>query len=188
MIKKMLTIILLFLSLCSFGQQDGAHNNLKIAYELAFQQDSTSRGVKKETMFLFLGPQSSIFQSANQFYKDSLTLRRDKFGEKVQLGKYWSEFMFRIIKSGQKEMVVVDAIGDDLFSYREDPSAIRWDIRNDTATMSGFPCQKAVAVYAGREWIAWFTSEVPSSEGPYKFSGLPGLIVHISDTRQHYVF
>ncbi|MEJ7664771.1 MAG: GLPGLI family protein [Hymenobacter sp.] len=35
---------------------------------------------------------------------------------------------------------------------------------------------------------AWFTREVPVGDGPYKFYGLPGLIVKVRDTRGHYDF
>jgi len=35
---------------------------------------------------------------------------------------------------------------------------------------------------------AWFTREIPIAEGPYKFYGLPGLIIKISDSRDYYSF
>lgn len=38
----------------------------------------------------------------------------------------------------------------------------------------------------GRQWIAWFTSEIPLSEGPYKFGGLPGLILEVADSEGDY--
>ena len=48
--------------------------------------------------------------------------------------------------------------------------------------------QKASCDFGGRRWEAWFTPEIPYSEGPYKFCGLPGLILNIADTDGHYVF
>ncbi|WP_089768329.1 GLPGLI family protein [Epilithonimonas hominis] len=41
--------------------------------------------------------------------------------------------------------------------------------------------QKAEADFAGRHWIAWFSTEIPIQDGPYKFRGLPGLIIKIED-------
>jgi hypothetical protein len=51
-----------------------------------------------------------------------------------------------------------------------------------------YPCQKATATFKGRNYEAWFTQSIPFSDGPYKFSGLPGLILEIRDTQGHYVF
>ena len=36
--------------------------------------------------------------------------------------------------------------------------------------------------------MAWFTSEIPIQRGPWKFGGLPGLIVKISDAKKEYNF
>lgn len=38
------------------------------------------------------------------------------------------------------------------------------------------------------EWTAWFTTELPISDGPYKFHGLPGLILKIYDKTNTYSF
>lgn len=42
--------------------------------------------------------------------------------------------------------------------------------------------------FGGRRWEAWFTPDIPYSDGPYKFCGLPGLILKIIDTKGHYKF
>lgn len=42
--------------------------------------------------------------------------------------------------------------------------------------------------FAGREWTAWFTSEISIPDGPYKFYGLPGLILKISDKTNTHSF
>jgi GLPGLI family protein len=47
--------------------------------------------------------------------------------------------------------------------------------------IGNWEAQKATTEFGGRKWTAWFCEEIPLSDGPYKFKGLPGLIVKISD-------
>lgn len=61
-----------------------------------------------------------------------------------------------------------------------------WEITQEKKKEKGYKLQKAITNFGGRKWIAWFTEEIPIPEGPYKFSGLPGLIVEISDSKNHY--
>jgi len=60
--------------------------------------------------------------------------------------------------------------------YEETPD-IAWMLTNDTLTVSGYLCQQATATFRGVEWHAWYTDEIPSSAGPWRLRGLPGLIV-----------
>ncbi|MBQ0021218.1 MAG: GLPGLI family protein [Bacteroidales bacterium] len=57
------------------------------------------------------------------------------------------------------------------------PADIRWTLHTETDRVCGMPCQRATATYGGREWTAWFCSEIPSSAGPWRLCGLPGLIL-----------
>nr|WP_081964210.1 GLPGLI family protein [Porphyromonas macacae] len=47
---------------------------------------------------------------------------------------------------------------------------------------------KGYSFFRGRTYEAWFTPQIPLKEGPYKFDGLPGLILQIMDTQKHYIF
>ena len=54
---------------------------------------------------------------------------------------------------------------------------IAWTLTEDTMTVSGYLCQQATATFRGVEWRVWYTDEIPSSAGPWRLRGLPGLIV-----------
>jgi len=88
----------------------------------------------------------------------------------------------------EKKVKVLDNISVHWFIYEEELIPQNWIIRDDTATIAGYACQKAVCDYRGRSYEAWFTPEIPISEGPWKFYGLPGLIVKLYDTKYHYDF
>ncbi|MGF1534254.1 MAG: GLPGLI family protein [Bernardetiaceae bacterium] len=59
---------------------------------------------------------------------------------------------------------------------------IDWQIVEDMQkTIGDFACQAAKGSYKGRRYLAWFTYQIPVSHGPWKFCGLPGLILEIHD-------
>ena len=64
----------------------------------------------------------------------------------------------------------------DYEGYEATPD-IAWTLSEDTVTVSGYLCQKATATFRGVEWHVCYTEEIPSSAGPWRLRGLPGLIV-----------
>jgi len=58
----------------------------------------------------------------------------------------------------------------------------QWKLVNETLVVKGYACKKATLNYGGRQWVAWYTLDVPLSVGPYKFKGLPGLIIKMHDS------
>ena len=54
---------------------------------------------------------------------------------------------------------------------------IAWTLTDDTLTVSSYLCQQATATFRGVEWNVWYTEEIPSSSGPWRLLGLPGLIL-----------
>ena len=54
---------------------------------------------------------------------------------------------------------------------------IVWTLTDDTLTVSGYLCQTATCNFRGVAWHVWYTEEIPSSAGPWRLRGLPGLII-----------
>ena len=57
--------------------------------------------------------------------------------------------------------------------------SIAWKIISEKKTILSYNCQGAVGVFRGRNYKVYFTSEIPIKEGPFKFDGLPGLILQV---------
>lgn len=74
------------------------------------------------------------------------------------------------------------------YKYVEDIPSIKWKTESDTTTILTYICQKATTTFRGRNYTAWFASEIPSDNGPWKFGGLPGLILKITDESHRYMF
>lgn len=64
----------------------------------------------------------------------------------------------------------------------------QWSLADEHRTIRGYNCQKATCNWRGRDYEAWFTMDIPIQHGPWKFGGLPGLIVKISDAKKEYNF
>ncbi|MBJ5468805.1 GLPGLI family protein, partial [Salmonella enterica subsp. enterica serovar Derby] len=69
--------------------------------------------------------------------------------------------------------------------YNEEPK-FNWNIQADKQKIGAYNTQKATTEFGGRKWTAWFSTDLPFQDGPYKFSGLPGLIVKIEDDAKDY--
>lgn len=68
------------------------------------------------------------------------------------------------------------------YQFIESYMPMTWKIEDEFMQIQGFSCQKATTTFGKRLWTAWFTTEIPKSMGPYKFNGLPGLILSIKDS------
>lgn len=72
--------------------------------------------------------------------------------------------------------------------YTEPTPKQNWQITGETKTIVGYQCQKATCNFRGRNYTAWFAVDIPLSCGPWKFCGLPGLILKVYDDKNEYVF
>lgn len=163
--------------------------NSRVIYEYRFRPDSTKTdSLKKEWMYLDIHKNGSKYYSKNAFESDSIinesikkqmasgmrsiSVSRQSDGGEVD---YEVEKTYPVYRT-----FLVTDIGNDSYKVLEDRKPV-WRILPEKKQLGEFKVQKAATNFAGRNWTAWFTTDVPVQDGPYKFSGLPGLIVEISD-------
>ena len=72
--------------------------------------------------------------------------------------------------------------------YTEKMPVQSCQLLNETTTIAGHLCRKATCRFRGRNFVAWYAPDIPHSNGPWKFGGLPGLILKVHDTTNLYVF
>ena len=88
----------------------------------------------------------------------------------------------------KSEVVTVEPIYPYRYESHEPLVKIDWTLDNDTLTISGLLCHRATGKLYGKQWTAWYTEEMPSSAGPWKLRGLPGLIVKAEDSEGIHCF
>lgn len=194
--QKLLGFFVLFIVAMFHGQ------TTRYVYETAVNPDSINLvTVKTERTFLDVKESRSLFISENKLIKDSLFAsfkpeekENIKKGEKdfSKLGtkKHFEPTFFEyfITKSiPDQKVYYYDRVGAKQIYYQED-RPVKWDITNDVEKQNGYQVQKATVNFGGRIWTAWFTKDINISDGPYKFSGLPGLIVKLEDDKGDYKF
>ncbi len=64
------------------------------------------------------------------------------------------------------------------FVVKDNLNIFNWSIQNNTKEILGFKCQLATMDFRGRKYEAWFTTDLPVG-GPYKYDGLPGMILEL---------
>ena len=72
------------------------------------------------------------------------------------------------------------------WTYTEYWEIPQWELKKSTKDILNYNCQLAISKYRGRTWYAWFTFDIPISEGPWKLCGLPGLILEAYDEKKDY--
>ena len=91
-----------------------------------------------------------------------------------------------IFKHKDGETEVFDGNITSMFKYTEPYESQTWEICDSTKIILGYDCILASTDYRGRHWTAWFAPDIPVQDGPWKLSGLPGIILEASeDSGQH---
>ena len=110
---------------------------------------------------------------------------------KGRMKDYWSEYQYSQIYVQGKELTewaVMPSPEFTQYHYTEPWPLMQWTLESEKQTICGYQCQRATCHWRGRDYEAWFTSAIPLKSGPWKFGGLPGLIMKIYDTKHLYTW
>ncbi len=171
---------------------------LKCHYNYKLQQDSTDvSSLRFQEMVLLISDKKiSVFKEYYKFLFDSISIASKKYPNTDEMlslvGRFGSGSgigRFSILKDiPNKKVILLIGFPGNSFFIEENLDLMKWNLGNDEKVIANYKCKRATCNFAGRDYIAWYTMEVPISEGPYKFNGLPGLIVKIEDTKGEHRF
>ena len=190
------TIIILIVCLAAIAAIAQNKADIEVCYsEISFYENGVERGNKYH--LLANAGQSKFFNPRTEEI-DSLTSTPEGLAnfKKTQETAFQAmiaqgsidmkklprkeETLYVVKSASDSTMTVYDMIGSDEPVYYTEPySEMIWEIGDSTKTVLGYECIQADTDYHGRHWTAWFTLDIPIQDGPWKFHGLPGLILDV---------
>ena len=184
---KSLSFALLFLVALANAQSAN-----RFFYELTFKPKKGIDSLQKAVMILDVTDKKSLYRDYLTVSQDSVLKieveKMQKAGVFKDLSKSFQmpKFAYKITKEYPTMKVnFSERMLNSVFGYNEEPK-FNWKISNDKQKIGEYEAQKATTEFGGRKWTAWFTESIPFPDGPYKFSGLPGLIVKIEDAEKNF--
>jgi GLPGLI family protein len=184
---KSLSFALLFLVTLANAQSAN-----RFFYELTFKPKKGIDSLQKTVMILDVTDKKSLYRDYLTVSQDSVLKieveKMQKAGVFKDLSKSFQmpKFAYKITKEYPTMKVnFSERMLNSVFGYNEEPK-FNWKISNDKQKIGEYEAQKATTEFGGRKWTAWFTESIPFPDGPYKFSGLPGLIVKIEDAEKNF--
>jgi len=167
--------------------------SLQVDYRLTYLPDSNNNEFKEEEMELLVNPDESVFRAKKRGVLDSV-LQASLEGKSSTnnfglIRANQTPINYYIYKTADSIITQEDyQLGFNKEQFYIEKKIFDWQISPDTITIGGMKCQQATTDFGGRKWIAWFAPEVPINDGPYKFRGLPGLIVKVYDSKEQWSF
>lgn len=117
-------------------------------------------------------------------YPDGLT-----YGEFTILSQKYDATLSDIIRyRNDNKITCHDNVFMDRYVYEEPIPDMGWILDHEKDEICGHECQKATCSFRGRDWTAWYCPEIEIDGGPWKFGGLPGLILKVEDSEKEHIF
>jgi GLPGLI family protein len=164
--------ILSFFGVC-FCQEK---NQMLATYDFINKNDGTSKFIK-----LWIN-KSEAYSEFFNINKSRDTLYADEF-ENLYFKKDSNDSIGNQYYLSKNEIIFRDHIyTDNQFTsviVTENLPKFNWILEENTVLFNGYACNKASLDFRGRMYNIWYTTEIPTQFGPWKFYGLPGLIIKV---------
>ena len=175
---------------------------IEVNYEIHQRLYVEDEELATDQMVLLIGENSSIFKSATaelrRQQRDSIAKATiNQMGLPIQGGMMMGSVAqtvgddsYQVLKNlpKQGQLTLIDGVGGKNYIVEETMPAIEWSLVEGDSIIAEYACQKATGQWRGREWIVWYTVDLPYDDGPWKLCGLPGLILSAHDSSDEFTF
>ena len=153
------------------GESPSKYN---VNYKIAFQnQKSLQLSIKKEGL-----------KSDEQFSQ----LSENVLTKKMVISNIDGQFPFLFKDYETNQLLYTDNISIRYYYITDTLDNFKWIITKEKQKIQNYNCVKATTNFRGRVYNAWFAEEIPLRFGPWKFGGLPGLIIKLADSEEKYIY
>ena len=195
--KYLITFLLFTFFILSCTQKE---SNYLVEYKVGYTNDSLNKGNKNvENVLLHITDSGFVFLPKNLFIID--TAQAIDLSNMMASGKRLSFNDFNIsntklpennirifYKKDPNNYFVRTSVDGLKFKFIDEVPTIKWKFIDEEKIINDYKVKKATTNLFGRNWEAWYTEEIKHSYGPYKFNGLPGLILELHDTDNNFYF
>ena len=213
--KKVTTIIVLFLSVTIFAQSFQGKATYKTHQKFDFKMKKEKSGVnsdlqkqlKAQLMKQFQKTYTLNFDKSTSTYKQNEELSSPQASTngmqiKIMGNGGGTDVLYKNIN--EKRFVDKTEISGKRFLIKDNLEKYDWEMTSETKNIGNYTCYKATkkreetrssfSMTDGEkeetkktvtiETVAWYTPQIPVSNGPGMFWGLPGLILEIQDGKK----
>lgn len=186
-------ISLCFVAISAFAQQT---SDIEVSYN--YKHFHRRGSEQNHRMILLANSSYSKFYNPITEYLDSLesTPEGKNAYNQMKISAFTSGNMKNALKRTVPMYIFKNKVGNmevfdgnivSMFRYTEPYEAQTWEIGDSTKNILGYECHVASTDYHGRHWTVWFATDIPIQDGPWKLSGLPGLILEArEESGQHH--
>jgi len=174
--NKLLCLSLLILLIENFAiSQNKATQSVVVEYQ-HYRSPRTSPFIIDYKSYLQANSDESTYEIYLSEIDSSRSIINDK-GSHTMLYEKNNSYYYKNFENGylinrekilMKKFYIEDGI--DLFD---------WELKNEKKEILGHECKRAEVSFRGDRYIAYYAPDVPISNGPWKFHGLPGLILDV---------
>ena len=186
---KMLFLFLLMLIACVAGVDAQSDiTKLSVTYEVRYQKVEEVAKREKDLMRLDIGEHSSQYIS---IIGEFLTKNKSDIMAKRIKDPYagYTTLRDEVFKNTPNEGYLRFVHMPGWVSCREKIEGLfDWQLLDGDSIVCGYPCHRATTTFRGRSWTVWYTLDLPYSDGPWKFCGLPGLVLYAYDSEDKFRF
>jgi GLPGLI family protein len=180
--------IILFYIINQVAYSQNINYDLEISYDINY--NTAKPNTQKGALYIDKSMTRSFFLHGED------TERKVKFDDQDETEINPMAASATIVLGGSKRFVFTDLNKDSLYTKEnifskqylilEKVPAFNWVLGTEEKALNDLVLKKATLNFRGRDYVAWYSEDYPVRYGPWKFQGLPGLIMEIHDTTKTY--